>query len=46
MAGAQITGGISEAYELLTAAIDEYKLQFPDQFRKDDRSANEDGVSK
>jgi hypothetical protein len=34
MAGAQVAGGVAEAYELLTAAIDEYKLQFPDQLRK------------
>ncbi len=35
MAGAQVTGGVSEAYDLLIAAIDEYKLQFPEQFKKD-----------
>ncbi len=32
MAGAQIAGDIAEAYHLLCAAIDEYKLQFPEQF--------------
>ena len=32
MAGAQIAGDIAEAYRLLCAAIDEYKLQFPEQF--------------
>ncbi len=31
MAGAQVSGGVSEAYELLTAAIDEYRMQFPEQ---------------
>ncbi len=31
MAGAQVSGGIDEAYELLTAAIDEYRIQFPEQ---------------
>ncbi len=36
MAGAQVTGGAPEAYELLVAAIDEYKLQFPEQFRPED----------
>ncbi len=30
MAGAQIAGGIPEAYDLLTAAIDEYRIQFPE----------------
>lgn len=35
MAGAQVTGGVAEAYELLTAAIDEYKTQYPEQFRKE-----------
>ena len=38
MAGAQVTGGIHEAYELLISAIDEYKLQYPDQFKTDDSS--------
>ena len=32
MAGAQVSGGVGEAYELLTAAIDEYRMQFPEQF--------------
>ena len=36
MAGAQVPGDVSEAYERLTAAIDEYSLQFPEQFRKPD----------
>ena len=36
MAGAQVAGGISEAYDLLTAAIDEYKMQFPEQFRENE----------
>jgi c-di-AMP phosphodiesterase-like protein len=35
MAGAQVPGDVSEAYDRLTAAIDEYKLQFPEQFRKE-----------
>ena len=35
MAGAQVPGDVSEAYDRLTAAIVEYKLQFPEQFRKD-----------
>ena len=35
MAGAQVSGDVSVAYDRLTAAIDEYKLQFPEQFRKD-----------
>ena len=39
MAGAQVTGGIPEAYDLLVAAIDEYKLQFPEQFRSGDASS-------
>ena len=38
MAGAQVTGGVSEAYELLVSAIDEYKLQYPDQFKTEDNS--------
>ncbi len=38
MAGAQVTGGVPEAYDLLVAAIDEYKLQFPEQFRHGDSS--------
>ena len=33
MAGAQVPGDVSEAYERLTAAIDEYRLQFPEQFK-------------
>ena len=45
MAGAQVSGGIAEAYELLVAAIAEYKLQFPDQFKADDRSSREDGAT-
>ena len=45
MAGAQGSGGIAEAYELLIAAIAEYKLQFPDQFKADDRSSREDGAT-
>ncbi len=36
MAGAQITGGVAEAIELLTAAIDEYRTQFPEQCRPAD----------
>ena len=35
MAGAQITGDVAEAFEVLTAAIDEYKMQYPEQFRKE-----------
>ena len=35
MAGAQIVGGVTEAYNLLTAAIDEYRTQFPEQFVKE-----------
>jgi c-di-AMP phosphodiesterase-like protein len=35
MAGAQIAGGVTEAYNLLTAAIDEYRTQFPEQFGKE-----------
>lgn len=35
MAGAQVTGGVAEAFEALTAAIDEYKMQYPEQFRKE-----------
>ena len=38
MAGAQVTGGVPEAYELLVSAIDEYKLQYPDQFKTEDNS--------
>ena len=34
MAGAQVPGNVPEAYDRLTAAIDEYTLQFPEQFRK------------
>ncbi len=33
MAGAQISGSIDEAYEALVAAIDEYRMQFPEQCR-------------
>lgn len=36
MAGAQVPGGVEEAYDALTAAIDEYKLQFPELFKKND----------
>ncbi len=36
MAGAQVPGGVEEAYAALTAAIDEYKLQFPELFKKAD----------
>ena len=32
MAGAQVPGNVSEAYDRLTVAIDEYRLQFPEQF--------------
>jgi hypothetical protein len=39
MAGAQGTGGVPEAFDLLVAAIDEYKLQFPEQFRPEDSAA-------
>ena len=35
MAGAQITGGVPEAYELLISAIREYQLQYPELFRDD-----------
>ena len=35
MAGAQVLGNIPEAYDRLTAAIDEYVLQFPEQFSKE-----------
>ncbi len=35
MAGAQIAGGIDEAYDLLIAAIDEYRMQFPEQCAHD-----------
>ncbi len=34
MAGAQVPGDVSEAYDRLTAAIDEYRLQFPEQFEE------------
>ena len=34
MAGAQVPGDVSEAYERLTVAIDEYRMQFPDQFEE------------
>ncbi len=33
MAGAQVLGGIEDAYEALTAAIDEYRMQYPEQCR-------------
>ncbi len=33
MAGAQVSGGVSEAYDRLVAAIDEYRLQFPELCR-------------
>ncbi len=33
MAGAQVSGSIAEAYDLLTSAIEEYRMQFPDQCR-------------
>ena len=35
MAGAQVTGDVAEAFEVLTAAIDEYRMQYPEQFRKE-----------
>ena len=35
MAGAQVTGDVAEAFEVLTAAIDEYRMQYPEQFKKD-----------
>ncbi len=35
MAGAQVPGDVSEAYDRLTAAIDEYCMQFPEQFSKE-----------
>ena len=38
MAGAQVLGGIPEAYNLLIDAIDEYKLQYPEQFSEGKRS--------
>ena len=38
MAGAQVAGSVTEAYELLVSAIDEYKLQYPDQFKTEDNS--------
>ena len=38
MAGAQVTGGVSEAYELLIGAINEYRLQYPEQFAEASRS--------
>ncbi len=34
MAGAQVPGDVSEAYERLTAAIDEYRMQFPELFEE------------
>ncbi len=36
MAGAQVPGRVDEAYAALLAAIDEYKLQFPELFKKAD----------
>ena len=36
MAGAQVAGSVTEAYNLLTSAIDEYRTQFPEQFSKDE----------
>ena len=37
MAGAQLQNvTVKEAYEILCAAIDDYKLQHPDQFRADE----------
>ena len=36
MAGAQVTGGVIEAYGLLCSAIDEYRAQFPELFKKED----------
>ena len=38
MAGAQVAGGVPEAYERLIDAIDEYKLQYPEQFAEGGRS--------
>jgi c-di-AMP phosphodiesterase-like protein len=38
MAGAQVTGGVPEAYELLVGAISEYKLQYPELFADAGRS--------
>ncbi len=35
MAGAQVTGDVADAFEVLTAAIDEYRMQYPEQFRKE-----------
>ena len=35
MAGAQVPGDVSEAYDRLTAAIDEYCMQFPEQFSRE-----------
>ena len=35
MAGAQVTGNVPEAYKLLTDALDEYKLQYPEQFAEE-----------
>ena len=35
MAGAQVPGNVPEAYDRLTVAIDEYILQFPEQFRQE-----------
>jgi hypothetical protein len=31
MAGAQVAGDVARAYDRLTAAIDEYCMQFPEQ---------------
>ena len=36
MAGAQVPGDVSEAYDRLTTAIDEYKLQFPELFNNEE----------
>ncbi len=33
MAGAQVFGSVAEAYDALTSAIDEYKMQFPELFK-------------
>lgn len=35
MAGAQVPGDVSDAYDRLAAAIDEYKLQFPELFNEE-----------
>ena len=36
MAGAQVPGDVSEAYDRLIAAIDEYRVQFPEQFKNEE----------